>query len=350
MFKKISLLAPFAAIAFCWLAPSSQAQSQFDRVFGAKGAPQQGTITDMKPTEVTLDMAGVPRTFPVNEIRNISFGAEPQELTNARNAVLQKNWNAALVELKKINPANLERDVMKQDAEFYMAYCLARLAMTEGGDKGAAETAMKTFASKAPNSYHFFQAAEVLGDLASSSGKYADAARYYGAIAAKAPWGDYQMRANNAVARSLTAQKDYAGALEKFDAVLAAELTTPEASQQKQFASIGKAVCLAETNKPDEGIKLLEDIIAKNDAQDAELFAKAYNALGNCYLKTNRPKDALQAFLHTDILFYADAEAHAEALYRLSKLWNEVNKSDRAVAARNTLRERYAGSVWAQQE
>src|SRR5687768_9051282 len=158
------------------------------------------------------------------------------------------------------------------------------------------------------------------------------------------------MRANNAVARSLVGQKDFANALQKFDAVLASELTTPEAAQQKLFASIGKAVCLAETNKPDEGITLIEDIIAKNDAQDAELFAKAYNALGNCYLKANRPKDALQAFLHTDILFYADAESHAEALYRLSKLWNDVNKSDRAVAARNTLRERYAGSVWAQQE
>ena len=97
----------------------------------------------------------------------------------------------------------------------------------------------------------------------------------------------------------------------------------------------------------DEGVALLQDIINKNDPQDAPLFARTYNALGRCYLKLNKPKDALLAFLHTDVLFSGDAEAHAEALYHLSKLWSDMNKSDRAVAARTTLRERYAGSIWA---
>jgi tetratricopeptide (TPR) repeat protein len=340
------VLCPLALIASAWLGGVSQAQSQFDRVYGLKGAPVQGTITAMKPTEVTLDMAGVPRTFPVNEIKSIAFGEEPSELANARNAVLQRNYNVALEELRKLTAESLTRDYMRQDAEFYRAYCMAHQAMSEGGDKTAAENALKAFAGRAPGSYHFFTAAEVLGELAASAGKYSDAARYYGAVAAKAPWPDYQMRANNAVGRALLGEKDYAAALQKFDAVIATDLSTTEGARQKQFAMIGKAVCQANTGKPDDGIKLLIDIIAKNDAQDGELFAKVYNALGDCYLKANRPKDALEAFLHTDILFYANADAHAEALYHLSKLWPEMNKSDRGVAARNTLRERYAGSVW----
>lgn len=346
MLKMFSRLSPAVLLLLGGLSATCLAQGQFDRVVLLKGPPQQGAVSVMKPTEVTLDMAGVPRTFPVNEIRTISFAEEPQELTNARNAVLQRNYGAALTELRKLNAANLTRELMKQDAEYYLAFCMAKLAMTEGGDKAAAETALKNFAGRSPDNYHFFEAAEVLGDLASSSGKAADAARYYGAIASKAPWPDYQMRANNAVARSLTAQKDFPGAIAKYDAVLAMELSNAEAASQKLFASIGKAVCLAETGQPDEGIKLVEDIIAKNDAQDSQLFGRAYNALGVCYLKANRPKDALQAFLHTDILFYGDADAHAESLYYLSKLWNDVNKSDRAIAARSTLRERYAGSVW----
>jgi len=54
--------------------------------------------------------------------------------------------------------------------------------------------------------------------------------------------------------------------------------------------------------------------------------------------------------LHTDMLFHADADSHAEALYYLSKLWPDINKADRAIAAKNTLRERYPGSVWAARE
>ena len=52
------------------------------------------------------------------------------------------------------------------------------------------------------------------------------------------------------------------------------------------------------------------------------------------------------AFLHTDLMYSADADSHAEALYYLSKHWTDVNK---AAIAKSTLRERYAGSVWTQQ-
>jgi tetratricopeptide (TPR) repeat protein len=103
----------------------------------------------------------------------------------------------------------------------------------------------------------------------------------------------------------------------------------------------------AETGKAEEGLALLQDLINKNDPQDVPLFARTYNALGKCHQKLNKPKDAVLAYLHTDVLFYTDADAHAEALYNLSKLWGDVNKQDRAVAARATLKERYAGTVWA---
>jgi tetratricopeptide (TPR) repeat protein len=117
--------------------------------------------------------------------------------------------------------------------------------------------------------------------------------------------------------------------------------------EQKMHAMVGKAVCLAATGKADEGIAMIEDLIAKNDPSDAKLFARAYNALGACYEKAGKTQDALLAYLHTDVLFFADREAHAEALYHLSKLWAAVNKSDRGVEAGTLLRSRYPGSRWA---
>jgi tetratricopeptide (TPR) repeat protein len=303
----------------------------------------------MTKEAVTLDMSGIARPFPVNEIVRVTFIGEPTELGSARNAITQRNYRVALQELQKIAGQPQDNPFVAADVAYYKALATARLAMTEGGDKPAALKALFEWVRSNPNNYHFYQAAEVLGDLAVATGDYAEAAKYYGGLSL-APWGDYQMRGNNAVGRALVSEKKFADALTKFDAVIASDLSTPEASEQKQLASVGRAVCLAETGKPDEGLAILNDIIAKNDPAEVALFARAYNALGNCYLKVNRPKDALRAFLFTDILFYADAESHAEALYRLSKLWNDVNRSDRAVQARNTLRERYAGSIWASQE
>jgi tetratricopeptide (TPR) repeat protein len=348
MFRKVAILS-LPALLFVLSGGFQTALGQFDQIHQRKGTPSKGNISAMSKDEVTLEMSGVARPFAVNEIVRITYVDEPSELNNARNATLQQNWNQAEVELKKLDGQTFARDLIRQDVEYFKALCLAKRAMTEGGDKTAASTAMLNFVKLAPNNYHFYDAAEVLGDLAVSAGAFDKAAAYYKPIAA-APWGDYQMRAGNAVGRALLAQKKFDEAQQQFDTVIGIDLANAEATREKQFATIGKTQCLAETGQAAEGITILQDIIAKNDPADQVLFARTYNALGNCYLKANKPKDARDAFLFTDILFTADADAHAEALYHLSKLWTDLNKADRAVAARNTLRERYAGSLWATKE
>src|SRR5262245_57031109 len=345
MIRKCSLI--ILAVLALWgiASPAAWAQSQFDKVFPFKGPIGQGIVTEMGRDKVVLESSGTSREFATNEIRSITYADEPNELNNARNAVVQRNYTQTLAELKKLEGTPPKRDVIRQDVEFYRALSLARLAMLEGGDKSAAGAALLAFAKSAPQNYHFYEAAEIMGDLAASSGNYADAARFYGPLTA-APWGDYQMRANNAIGRAMSADKQYEPAIAKFDAVLGSELATAEAAHQKQLATVGKALCLAETGKADQAIAALQDIIAKNDPADVPLFARTYNALGRCYLKQNKPKDALLAFLHTDLLFHTDADAHAEALFYLSSLWNDVNKTERGQAARTTLQQRYAGSVW----
>lgn len=323
------------------LVPPAAAQ---DLVHPHKGGPSRGTILEMGREQVKLDAGGVPKIIPVNEIAKITFGSEPSELNNGRTAALQKNYILALQELRKLDGATLDRDLIKHEVDFLKALCQARLALAEGGDKAAASATMLAFVNSAKQSFHFYEAAEVLGELAMVMGKYADAVKYYGPIA-RVTWPDYQLRANYALGRALAADKQFDQALARYEAVSNSPLATPEAARLKLLAALGKAVCLAETGKAEEGLALAQEVISKNDAKDAGLFARAYNTLGIAYLKSSKPREAVLAFLHTDLLYATEADAHAEALYYLSKNWSDTNK---AAFARNTLRERYSGTVWAQ--
>jgi hypothetical protein len=141
----------------------------------------------------------------------------------------------------------------------------------------------------------------------------------------------------------------HAEALEKFEAVVSDSVNTAEIAPLKQQAVVGKAVCLAETGKAKEAITILTEpkgVIASNDPKNVPLMARAYNALGIAYMKEGRKKDAILQFLFTHLLYFQEPDAHAEALYYLSSLFQEVNKPERALEVSNTLKQRYAGSVW----
>jgi tetratricopeptide (TPR) repeat protein len=337
----------FAVIVAASLSLSSTALAQRpDQVFPQRGSAVSGIITDITKTHITINVRGTDQKIELMDIKRVTFGEDPPELSRSRDNILNGQLENGLAELKRIDPANIQRDYIKQDLAYYIAYAQAKLALTGGGDKAAAKQALLSFVASAKDSFHFFEAAQLLGDLAVALESYEEAVKYYGAIAKQAPWPEYQLRSGVLEARALEAQGKFPESITKYDAVIANPVDTAEATRQKSLARIGKAVGLAETGKPDEGVKLVEEIIAKNDPQDGELFGRAYNALGRCQLKANRTKEALLAYLHVDVLFYAQPDVHAEALYHLTKLWPQVNKSDRAVTARSLLSDRYGGSPW----
>jgi tetratricopeptide (TPR) repeat protein len=349
-FSTRSVLAA-AAVAFAALVLSPSAQAQ-DIVYTlSKKSGNRGTIAPdgMTAAEVTIDMAGVAKKFPANEIIKIAFAEDPSELISARNLTVDKNYNSAKDQLAKIDPAKVERELIKQDIAFYKAFVDAKLALTEGGNKVDAAKALFAFYKAYPKSYHFYEAAELLGDLSVATANYESAAKYYGdAGLGGAPWPEYKLKAGLLMGRALVLAGKFDDANKAFETVAGSGETNTEANALKQHAIVGKAQCLAETGKPDEGIAMLNDIVGKNDPQlDGKLFARAYNALGNCYLKQSKPKDALMAFLKTDLLFFTDSDAHAEALSKLATLWDATGHSDRATDARNKLRDRYSGSIWA---
>ena len=351
-FSPRSLL-PAIVIAGTTLALTFSAQAQVVDVLYtlSKKTPNRGAISPdgMTAAEVTMDMAGVAKRFPANDIVKIAYGDDPTELVSARNLTVDKNYNSAKDQLAKLDPAKVERELIKQDITFYKAFVDAKLALTEGGNKNDAASALNKFFRDNPKSYHFFEAAETLGDLSVALGRHDLAATYYGEKGlGSAPWPEYQLKAGVLMGRALVLAGKFEEAAKAFETVIGSGETSAEANAFKQHAMVGKAQCLAETGKADEGIAMLNDIVAKNDPQlDGKLFARAYNALGNCYLKQSKTKEALMSFLKTDLLFFTDSDAHAEALAKLAPLWEATGHADRATDARNKLRERYAGSSWA---
>jgi tetratricopeptide (TPR) repeat protein len=235
---------------------------------------------------------------------------------------------------------------MKQEVEYHRLFAKAHLALRGEGDARETASQLFEFLRRERNTYHFFPAVELIGDLSVVGGDYANAAKYYQQLS-KAPWPDYQMRSFVLIGDALRLQGDHAGALRQYDQALGLPANEPLAIRQQTLSRIGRAACVAETGSAAEAQRELEDVIAKNDPSDEELFAQAYLALGTAYRKADQSMDAVLAYLHIDLLFYSQRTAHAEALYRLTELWPKVEQPARAVETRQLLLARYPGTVWA---
>ncbi len=340
------------AVGTVWLAVSVAARAVAagvaDRVRLAHGN-ENGEVTDTTPLEVTLNKGeSNSRTVAVNQIKAILFDGEPAELSQARVNDSNGSFARAAQLLEKIDASQVHRDLIKQDIEFYQAATAARLALGGEGEVMDARRKLNVFVRSYPNNFHYLEATELMGDLLMANGRFENAQKQYAELA-KAPWPDYKMRAAVAIGRSLQAQNKQAEAIQQFDSALAMADDGPDAQNQKLAASLGKAVSLAETGKTDEAAGMIEKIIQDADPQQRELQARAYNALGACYERAKRNKDALIAYLHVDVLYNTVPEAHAEALAHLVPLWHALGQDERSRESRELLQQRYAGSRWAKQ-
>ena len=309
------------ALSIAWLAGGNFAVAEDDQVFMKRGAAVRGKIGQVSPPQIEISVNGANKRLNTNEIRLINFSDEPTELRQGRARAVAGKYDAALSDLKRVDAASITRPLVKRDLQFYLALCQGRLAIDSGAGKAQATEKMLAFVRADANSHHFFQAADLLGDLAVAQGDFDNAVKYYGAIASKAPWPDYRLSAEVSEADALVKQERFADAQKKYESIESQKADTPEVERLKLLAQVGRGRCLAETASADEGIAVIEQLILEHDATDTELFGRAYNALGDCLQTANKPKDALMAYLHVDVLFYGDSEIHAESLYHLSKLW-----------------------------
>ncbi|MCA9193666.1 MAG: hypothetical protein KDB03_17965 [Planctomycetales bacterium] len=317
-----------------------------DRVYPKQGVPISGKLIEVSPDQIVLEVRGKNQTYPTAEVSKLVFDNEPTALDRARELISQQQYDQALEEIKKIESSGLKTSAVQEDFEFYRWYCEGQLGLSGAGDKAAAERGLKTLAGKNRNTHHFYPLCELLGQLAMASSS-PEAARPFFALMEKSSSKEIQALADWHMGELELALANSAEARARLQKVANANFNAANMNSIKNLSLVGLARCDCLEGKVSEALEQLNKLVRNNDSADHELFARINNAKGECYLKNNQTQNALICYLQTDLLFFTDAQAHAEALYYLAQLWPKEGNGAKGVDARNRLKSSYASSVWA---
>ncbi len=146
--RTLILISAWCSLVFCVGLGSAAAQTS-DQIQMTSGARLEGKVVDSSPTEVSIDVRGTKRAVTVNEIKHVTFAEDPPELRAGRARILARKPAAGLADLKKINPASIEREIVRRDLQYYLAFAQAKVALSAGGDKAAAAKSMLAFVRRA---------------------------------------------------------------------------------------------------------------------------------------------------------------------------------------------------------
>ena len=167
------------------------------------------------------------------------------------------------------------------------AVSAARLAL--GGVGSAAKSAkmLQQYLKEYPQSYHEYEANELLGDLAIAIGKPDKADVFY--QKAEAPWPDSKLRLALSRGRGFVAQKKYEDAVSAYQRVLESAEQGPVADRYRLAATLGKASAMAEMGQGQQGVDDVKRVIRSAEKGDLEIHALAYNALGLSLIHISEP-------------------------------------------------------------
>ena len=324
-----------------WGGAASSAEAA-DRLYEKEGGNVSGKVAATDKKGVQLKKGSSTQTFASGAILKILYEGDPSSLTKGREFAIDGQCEQALQELKKVDASQDKRQVIKADVAFYTAMCQTRLALAGKGKKETAAKAMLSFASTYKKSWHFYDAAKMLGDLALALGNSNKALAYYKALSSS-PSSETKVESVYLQGLVHLKSKDHEKALTQLDKVIGLNAQTTATARTQMLAKAGKAVVLSQQGKSEEGLSLVKTLIGELNPTDIEMAARIYNAQGASYETSGDDEGAILAYLHTHLMFSSQPDAHAESLLRLVELWPKVGKPGRAAEARAELQQRYPG-------
>ena len=137
---------------------------------------------------------------------------------------------------------------------------------------------------------------------------------------------------------------DFDKAIAEYDRLVK---NAPQGTARRRDAQLAKAESVG---RPEEVRRGRDRGPARSSTQpppeDFATQSAAYNTLGDCLRAAGKPKEALDAYLHTDILYAKDKEQHPRALAQISQLWRDAERDDRADEVWQQLKKEYPNSRW----
>ncbi len=317
--------------------------AQLDRVYTLNSSTAiSGQIQNVTKSGVTIKSGGNTQDIAADQIKKILFEGDPAPLTNGREFALDGQYDQALPLLTSLDPTSLKREIVQADAIYYRILSQGELALAGKGDKKAAAAGALAFVGKFSDSWHFYSAAKLLGDLALATDSYDAAMKYYGSLRS-APSVESKIQSVYLTGLALLKKGELDAASIEFDKVAGLSVQSVEAARLQKLAKAGKAMAMAKIGKTKEGIELVKTLITDLNATDVEVAAAIYNAQGANYEAAGDLEGAVMAYLHTHLMFSSDPRMHAEALAKLAQLWPQVGKPERAAEAKQELQQRYPG-------
>ncbi len=324
------------------LSLTDRAVAQLDRVYDQAEDNVSGTVIQVSKQGVVLKRGGNNQEFQAGQILKILFEGDPPALTKGREFALDGQYDQALSELKTVALDSLPRAVNKADTVFYLAYCDAKLALAGKAPKDEAVRKLLAFASAYSDSWHFFEAARLLGDLSLALNNADKALTYYKSLAS-APSSNTKVESVYLQGLVNLKKQESGAAMSEFEKVIGLQAQSAEVARLQILSKAGKALALAQSKQGDESLAITNALIAELNPTDVEMAARIYNAQGAGFEASGDLDGAILAYLHTHLMFSLQPDAHAEALQRLAELWPQVGKPDRAAEARQELQQRYPG-------
>jgi tetratricopeptide (TPR) repeat protein len=338
--RRILTLSVALGLAFAASARADLINLIPNSTYKSPGNVVRGTVVAETPTEVKVRVGNAEQSVPVSQIASIRYDGSPGSMALAQSRESAGNLVEAADNYKKAAADSATKPFILEDALFNQARVSADLGLTDPAKTDAAITLLDAFLKAHSNGRHAVPALESLAKLQMQKGSF-DAVALTIDRLSKIP--DAADRAAVLRAKVASRKGDHTSSISELDSIIS---NAPEGSAKKRDAQLTKAESLAAMKKYAEAESLVRGVIKAAPAEDFATQALAHNTLGDCLRAAGRPRDAMFAYLHTDLLFFKDKEEHPKALAKIIQLWREQNRPERADEVMERLKQEYPRSPY----